>query len=117
MSAKQKVGFGISIGFGLIILGYTFFQLHDFIFGSRFVIEDISDGMVVYDPHIIVHGKAEKASYLAFNGDELLVSADDTFSTSYLLLPGINVLSLDMQDRFGHKKHKQFTITYLQLSN
>jgi len=59
-----------------------------------------------------INGNAKNATYLSLNGREISVDKDGTFSESIALLPGLSVVTLDAEDKFGNQAEKEFNVVY-----
>ena len=65
-------------------------------------------------PVAIITGKAPNATYLSLNGREIFVDTDGSFAEKVVLLPGLGVITLTAQDKFGKTADKEFQIVYQQ---
>ncbi|MBP6854631.1 MAG: hypothetical protein KBD26_00840 [Candidatus Pacebacteria bacterium] len=113
MTFKQKAGMGAGIVFGIIVFLYAIFRLHDLIFGINIKVEGIENGMVVTDPNIQIDGNAKRASFVTLNGNEVFISKEGDFSEPIVLLPGENVVSLYVKDKFGKDTTEIYKVVYL----
>jgi hypothetical protein len=52
------------------------------------------------------------AIYLSLNGREIYIDKDGTFTEPVALLPGLSVVTLDAQDKFGKTFEKKFEVVY-----
>lgn len=65
-------------------------------------------------PIIQVKGNAKNAVYLSLNGREIFIDKDGSFSEPLALLPGLSVVTINAQDKFGKSKEKKFEVMYEQ---
>lgn len=61
---------------------------------------------------IQIKGNAKNATYLSLNGREIFIDKDGTFSEPMALLPGLSVVTIDAQDKFGNGSEKKFEVMY-----
>ncbi len=59
-----------------------------------------------------INGSAKNATYLTLNGNEIFIDRNGGFTVPYALLPGLGVVTLAAQDKFGNVSQKQFEIVY-----
>lgn len=59
-----------------------------------------------------IKGNAQNAVYLTLNGREIFVDRDGAFTERVALLPGLGVVTLDAQDKFGKTAEKKFELVY-----
>ena len=63
-------------------------------------------------PVAVVKGKAQNATYISLNGREINIDKDGSFSEPVALIPGLSVITIDTQDKFGKDKEKKFQVVY-----
>ena len=63
-------------------------------------------------PIVEVKGNARNAVYISLNGREIYIDKDGSFSEPVALLPGMSVVTLDAQDKFGKSSEKKFEVMY-----
>lgn len=63
-------------------------------------------------PLIKINGNAKNATYLSLNGREIFIDRDGSFSEPVALLPGLSVVTIDAQDKFGKFTEKKFEVMY-----
>lgn len=106
------------LSIGLFILGfflvgfYAYIQSKEYLEGPILNITEPKDGDVFTDPALIIRGNAKNVSYLTLNGDTLFVDSKGLFAQKILLLPGYNLVSITVQDRFGKKVDKKLELVY-----
>ena len=96
----------------LIILGYSFFQLRDLIFGPSIVIESPLDGQTYIDPLVEIKGIATDANYLHFDDRPIFTDKSGNFDEHILISHGYNIIKLDAEDKFGKKTEKIIQVVY-----
>jgi hypothetical protein len=64
------------------------------------------------DSVVQIRGSAVGATYLTLNGREIYVDRDGSFNESLVLLPGLSVVKLDTEDKFGNTREEKFEIVY-----
>jgi hypothetical protein len=63
-------------------------------------------------PLIEIKGNAKNATYLSLNGREIFINKEGEFSEKVALLPGLSVVTIDAQDKFGKSAEKKFEVMY-----
>ena len=63
-------------------------------------------------PVVSIRGSAENAIYLSLNGREIYIDKDGKFDEQVALLPGLSVMTLSAQDKFGKSSDKNIDIMY-----
>lgn len=63
-------------------------------------------------PLIQIKGSAKNAVYLSLNGREIFIDKEGKFNESVALLPGLGVVTIDAQDKFGKVAEKKFEVMY-----
>ncbi|MDE2030806.1 MAG: hypothetical protein KGI58_00900 [Patescibacteria group bacterium] len=63
-------------------------------------------------PIVEVKGNAKNAIYLSLDGREIYIDRDGSFAEPVALLPGLSVVTLNAQDKFGKTSEKKFEVVY-----
>ncbi len=63
-------------------------------------------------PVIYIKGNAKNAVLLSLNGREIFIDKEGMFTEPIALLPGMGVVTIDAQDKFGKVAQKKFNILY-----
>jgi hypothetical protein len=63
-------------------------------------------------PIVEVKGNAKNAVYLSLNGREIFIDKDGSFTEPVALLPGLSVVTLNAEDKFGKTSEKKFEVIY-----
>lgn len=59
-----------------------------------------------------IKGNAKNATYLSLNGREIFIDKDGNFSETIALIPGLSVVTLNAEDKFGKYAEKKFEVMY-----
>jgi len=59
-----------------------------------------------------IKGKAPNAIHINLNGREIFIEKDGSFNEQVALLPGLSVITIDAQDKFGKFANKKFEVIY-----
>ena len=59
-----------------------------------------------------VKGNAKNAKYLSLNGREIFIDKEGNFSETIALIPGLSVVTLNAEDKFGKYAEKKFEVMY-----
>ena len=92
-----------------IIGGFTYMKMGFLIRGVR-IAATITHNEA--SPIVEVAGNARNAIYLSLNGREIFIDKDGSFTEPVALLPGLSVVTLDAQDKFGKTFEKKFEVMY-----
>jgi hypothetical protein len=111
-NASFYVKTGGLILFCVIILGYSFFQFRNLIFGPQISVELPLDGQTYLDPLIEIKGSVTNVSYLGLDDRPIFTDTSGNFDEKILLSPGYNIIKIDAQDKFGKKSQKILQIIY-----
>ena len=65
-------------------------------------------------PIALVSGNAKNAVFVSLNGREIFIDKKGSFSESVALLPGLSVVTLEAQDKFGTAMEKKFEVMYTE---
>jgi hypothetical protein len=82
----------------------------DFIFRGVKITASINKSEV--SPLVKVLGKAKNATYISLNGREIFIDKDGNFTENIALLPGLSVITLSAEDKFGHVDEKKLEVMY-----
>ena len=63
-------------------------------------------------PMAMINGKAQNATFISINGREIFIDKDGSFSESIALIPGLSVVTINAEDKFGKSKEKKFEMIY-----
>ncbi len=85
----------------VFLIGYGLFQARDYLRGPQLTLDNPSNGAVVKNVVVSIRGKAEDISRLTLNGRAIFTDAHGNFSEQLLLAPGLNIIKLEAQDKFG----------------
>jgi hypothetical protein len=75
-------------------------------------IEAVIDHTNTASSLIQIKGNAKNAVYLSLNGREIFIDENGMFTEPVVLLPGLGVVTLEAQDKFGKSSEKKFEIVY-----
>lgn len=93
----------------LAILSFTYFKM-DFLWEGVQITASIDRHDT--SPLIEIKGNAKNATYLSLNGREIFINKEGEFSEKVALLPGLSVVTIDAQDKFGKSAEKKFEVMY-----
>lgn len=84
----------------LIVLGYSYFVLDDFVRGPRIIISSPENGFSTTTPVIEIVGKAIHTNNLTINDSPTPVDLAGNFSTRLILAPGYNIIKVAAKDNY-----------------
>jgi len=109
---KSKLKIGILILLFVIIGGYTIFRTKDLIVGVRLKVSGITEYESRTDPLVTLSGNARRAVELTINGRKIFITENGDFNEKLLLLPGLNIITVQAVDKFGKSKEKIFHLNF-----
>lgn len=59
-----------------------------------------------------IKGNAKNATYLTLNGREIYIDKDGSFTEPVALLPGLSILTINAEDKFGKTSEKKIELMY-----
>ena len=95
---------------GLLILGYGLWQARDFLGGPKIYIENPKEGETIEKELITINGMVEDVTRLTLNGRAIFIDEAGKFEEEILVNPGVNIIELRAEDKFGHEKISRRTI-------
>lgn len=94
------------------MFSYTKSIIHDVI-APTLMISNNYDGMQTYDENVIFNGTVQDATHISFNNVEGVINADGTFTYSYPLHEGTNLISIMATDEAGNESIYEATVIRL----
>lgn len=110
-SIKWWLGIG-SCTLLFVSIGIFSYMKMDFLFRGVKITASINKSEV--SPLVKVLGNAKNATYISLNGREIFIDKDGNFSENIALLPGLSVITLSAEDKFGHLDEKRLEVMYQQ---
>lgn len=106
---KKYLSIGSCVVLFVVIGTFTYMKMHSVLGGVQISARIERDG----DTSMVqIKGNARNANYITLNGREIFVDRDGTFTEPVALLPGLSVVTLDAQDKFGKTAEKKFELIY-----
>lgn len=94
------------IAFFVLLGAYALFQGRYIILGPRVVIESPVNDSLVDQGVIKVSGIGKNVSYLAIDDQRIYTDATGHFEEKLIVNPGINIIKLTLEDRFGRRREE-----------
>jgi hypothetical protein len=95
-----------------IILGYSFFQAHNLIFGPSINLVSPLNNETYTDQAVDIKGTAHNAAYFSIDDRPVLLDKDGAFDEQLLLAPGYTIIKLDATDQFGKRTEKTVQVMF-----
>lgn len=102
----------IIIAFFALFLLYGAFETAKLFLGPSLVIETPKDLSTIEDPFITVNGHVKRVAYITINDRQIFADTKGYFEDKLLLLPGYNIIELQVKDRFGKELKKELKLWY-----
>lgn len=99
--------------FGLALAAffiYFIFNFWGFLRGPRLFIDFPQNGEFLDNSHILVKGLSQDVTKLELNGRPIYTDENGNFSESLILSPGLNIIELKADGRFGRQLSKRRTV-------
>ncbi len=110
--AKKILKIGVMMAFFFFIILYAFFRSYDLVFGVKIKNVNVVDGAKIEQSTIDITGNAKNATKLVLNGREISIDKNGNFSETVALLSGYNIVSIEAEDKFGHKDFKNYKLIH-----
>jgi hypothetical protein len=104
--------FVIVITIGLI--SYAYYQSRSFIIGPKISITTPENGSTFHKPLISIEGRVERISYISMDDRQIFVDENGVFNEKLLLLPGYNIITLEVRDKFKRSIKKTIELMLLE---
>ena len=109
---KKILKFIVLSLFFIFIIVYAFFRSRELIFGVKIKNISLENGKTYMESVQNITGIAKNAVELSLNGREISIDKDGNFSENIALLSGYNIISIEAEDKFGHKDEKDYQLMY-----
>lgn len=109
---KRNIGAISAIIFFSLFVLYGIFEVTKVTLGPSLTITSPKDLDTVYDPLLTVSGVTKRAAYLSINNRQIYADEKGVFLERLLLLPGYNIISISVKDRFEKEVVRQTSIYY-----
>ncbi|MDE1970192.1 MAG: helix-turn-helix domain-containing protein [Patescibacteria group bacterium] len=114
-SLSMRIPFSRDVGLGIlvacIVFGFLGYQAYNYFRYPFLSISFPEDSYLSSSSQIVVVGKTEAGVLVAINGVHVNV-VGTSFSYPYTLAPGVNVLTITAQKRFGKQLHLERLVMY-----
>ena len=117
MSRHLPLKYTLPLILGLIIFGYTAWQLRHIVGGPNLTITTPATGIVLTEPTLALAGYAKNIDWLYLNGRQIFTDQAGRFDETLLAAPGYNILTLIGKDKFGRMTTKILEVVYQNNSN
>lgn len=102
----------ITIAFFALFLLYGAFEAIKLFLGPSLVIESPKDLSTIEDPFVSVNGFVKRVAYITINDRQIFADTEGYFEDKLLLLPGYNIIQVEVKDRFGKEVTKELKLWY-----
>ncbi len=109
---KKILKFVVLSIFFIFIIIYAFFRSRELIFGVKIKNVSLENGKTYVESVQNITGIAKNAVKLSLNGREISIDKDGNFNESVALLSGYNIISIEAEDKFGHKDEEDYQLIY-----
>jgi hypothetical protein len=113
---RKSIKWWIGIALCMVLFGaigvFAYFKTIPLTQGVQ--IQAMIDQKDTNSPMIEITGKAKNAVYVALDGREIFIDKDGTFKERVALLPGLGVVTINAEDKFGKTSQKKFELMYAE---
>lgn len=109
-SFKSLVGTGLIILLFLFIIIYTRSRTSFLSQGVSLSVENLEDGQRFSSRVLNLEGTAKRAVMLTINNREVLIDENGDFEDTLILYPGLNILTIEAQDKFENYKQLRYSV-------
>jgi len=85
--------------------------------GVSLSVENLENGQTIHTRTLTLEGTAKRAIMLTINNRELLIDEEGKFKDILVLHPGLNILTIEAEDRFNNYKELTYTVWHETESN
>ena len=110
MSGRKLIQSVLSVIGILVIVGYSYFVLDDFVRGPRIIISSPVNGFSTTTPAINIVGRAIHTNNLTINDGLVPVDLSGDFSSQLILAPGYNIIKVAAKDNYARTIEKTIEI-------
>ncbi|MBI1957479.1 MAG: hypothetical protein HYS44_03435 [Candidatus Niyogibacteria bacterium] len=104
----NKRAFALLLCLLLIVFGtYFVFRFRGFVIGPQITILEPEEGALLASPRVTVRGTGKDAARLELDGRPIYVDESGAFEEALLLAPGLNIIELKAEGRFGRTLREQ----------
>ncbi len=110
--AKFYLRVTVIVLFALFIGGYSYFQARKLIGGPKIVIESPQNGTSVKESLVEIKGKALNIKDISLDDRPVFIDEEGNFNEKLLVPPGLAIITMKAQDRFGRKTQQILELYY-----
>jgi len=103
LKTKTTLRYSLIAFIALIIIGYSYLKLKDYISGPDITLVWPPNGASLATPLVTIKGKAERITQIYLNGRKIFTDEKGNFSEPVLMAKGYNVFEVKAEDKFGRK--------------
>lgn len=101
---------GVTLVFLLLFFGYLFFQYKAYTSPPDLMVTKPQEGEIVSTSKVEVAGKTATDAVIAVNSQKIALSENGDFTTTLLLSPGVNAITIESTSKYGKKRTVTRTI-------
>lgn len=98
----------------IIVIGYSFFVLDDFVRGPRITVDSPISGFSTTTATIVITGRGIHTNNLSINGAQTPVDLNGNFRSQLILAPGYNIIKLTAKDNYERFVEKTLEIVLVK---
>lgn len=99
------------------LIGYGVFQARQILEGPVIVIESPQNGTTLHSGVVTVEGRASNISSIQLNSRQIYINEEGQFAEPVVLSRGLNVVTVEAEDRFGRRVDDSIQILFSSLGD
>jgi len=101
---------GLIIGL-IIVFSYAIFETNALVLGPKLkVLEPAQEYLTTSSSTLTIAGQAKRIATIYLNGRQIFTDKNGQFAEEVVLLPGYNILRIDIWDKFDRRITKRFQV-------
>jgi hypothetical protein len=97
--------------FFVVVIVYAYFEARGILFGPHITIDAYP--ATTSDPYVLIRGRTDHSSSLSIEDHVIPVTQDGAFTEPYVLSLGLNNITLEARDKYGHTTASTLRIVYI----
>ena len=113
---KRNLGVILASVFFLLFVLYGGFEAAKVVLGPSLTIISPKNLATLNKPLVTVSGKVLRAAYITIDDRQIFADQNGNIADRLLLLPGYNIITIKVRDRFGKEVSKRIELSYVPIN-
>lgn len=88
------------------------YQLKNYFRGPEIILNNLKEWNLTNNDFFEINGSAKNISDFFLNGRKVFMNGNGDFKENLVLAPGLNILQIKADDKFGNKIEKYYYVIY-----